>query len=317
MDIMTDASDTSGVTRAVTMTAPAGPTQARVYGMLVVGIVSIAMSGIFTRWAHVPGPVSAFYRVAIAEIVLAPVFLRSVSRGSATYDRRAWLLALAAGFFFVLDLGMWNTSLLLTSVANSTLLANDAPIIVGLIALLVFHERLRMSYWLGMVIAVAGMAVIVGPDVFGTSHADVGVGDALALTAGISYAMYLTVTQRVRARMDTLASLWIPGAVGMALLLIFCLVTRQTLWGFSTGAWLSLFGLGLISQALGWMSINYALGHLPASVVSVTLLGQPVLTAILAVPLLSQPIGPMQMLGGALALVGIYLVNRGNRGRER
>jgi drug/metabolite transporter (DMT)-like permease len=314
MDLFTGATDTSGVSPALSVAAPASPTRARVYGMLAVGILSIAMSGIFTRWAHVPGPVSAFYRVAIAEIVLAPVFLRSVSRGSATYDRRAWLLALAAGVFFVLDLGMWNTSLLLTSVANSTLLANDAPIIVGLIALVVFHERLRFSYWLGMAIAVAGMAVIVGPDVFGAQHADVGIGDALALAAGISYAMYLTVTQRVRARMDTLASLWIPGFTGTILLLIFCLVTHQTLWGFSSGAWLSLVGLGLISQALGWMSINYALGHLPASVVSVTLLGQPVLTAILAVPLLSQPIGSMQMLGGAMALTGIYLVNRGNRG---
>lgn len=311
MALTTDISDVSDTSRPVAAIAPAGPTRARVYSILAVGIVSIAMSGIFTRWAHVPGPVSAFYRVAIAEIVLAPVFLRAVSRGSATYDRRAWLLALASGAFFALDLGMWNTSLLLTPVANSTLLANDAPIIVGLIALLVFHERLRMSYWLGMAIAVAGMAVIVGHDLVGKAHVDLGGGDALALAAGVSYALYLTVTQRVRARMDTLASLWIPGFTGMILLLIVCLVTHQTLWGFSTGVWLSLFGLGLISQALGWMSINYALGHLPASVVSVTLLGQPVLTALLAVPLLSQPIGPLQVLGGAVALVGIYLVNRG------
>lgn len=311
MALTSDAPDISGTSHPVAVTAPAGPTRARVYGILAVGIVSIAMSGIFTRWAHVPGPVSAFYRVAIAEIVLAPVFMRSISRGPATYDRRAWLLALAAGVFFMLDLGIWNTSLLLTSVANATLLGNDAPIIVGLIALLFFHERLRLSYWLGMAIAVAGMAAIVGLDVLGTSHADSGIGDALALTAGVSYAMYLTVTQRVRARMDTLASLWIPGVVGMSLLLIYCLVTHQALWGFSTGTWLSLVAVGLVSQALGWMSINYALGHLPASVVSVTLLGQPVLTAILAVPLLHQAIGPLQMVGGAAALLGIYLVNRG------
>ena len=311
MALISGASDATDISRPVAVAAPAGPTRARVYGILVVGILSIAMSGIFTRWANVPGPVSAFYRVVIAEIALAPVFLRAVSRGTASYSRSAWLLALGAGVFFVLELGTWNTSLLLTSVANATLLGNDAPILVGLIALLIFHERLRRSYWLGMAIAVVGMAVIVGPDIIGNAQSDLGVGDGLALAAGVSYAMYLTVTQRVRTRMDTLASLWIPGAVGTILLLIFCIVTHQVLWGFSTGVWLALFGVGLVSQALGWMSINYALGHLPASVVSVTLLGQPVLTAILAVPLLHQPIGPLQMAGGAAALTGIYLVNRG------
>ncbi len=311
MAVTTDAPTAPSTSHALATPTPTGPTRTRVYSILALGIVSIAMSAIFTKWANVPGPVSAFYRVAIAQIVLAPVFLRAVSRGSATYDRRAWLLALACGAFFVLDLGMWNTSLLLTSAANSTLLANDAPIIVGLIALVVFRERLHLSYWLGMAIAVVGMAVIVGPDVVGKSHAAVGLGDTLALTAGVSYAMYLTVMQRVRARMDTLASFWIPGFTGMILLLVYCLVTHQVLWGFSGGVWLSLVGVGLLSQALGWMSINYALGHLPASVVSVTLLGQPVLTAILAVPLLSQPLGPLQMAGGAAVLVGIYLVNRG------
>lgn len=309
MALTTDAPDVSDTSHPVAVTAPAGPTQLRVYGTLALGITCIALSGIFTLWADVPGPVSAFYRVVIGELALAPLFLRAVSRSAVTYDRRAWLLALAAGTFFALDLGMWNTSLLLIPVANSTLLANDAPIVVGLIALLVFRERLRLSYWLGLALAVAGMAVIIGP-AFAQGHAGLS-GDVLALSAGVSYAIYLTVTQRVRARMDTLASLWIPGVVGMILLLAFNLVTHHTLWGFSAGAWLALLGLGLISQALGWMSINYALGHLPASIVSVTLLGQPVLTAILAVPLLHQPLGPFQVLGGAVALSGIYLVNRG------
>jgi drug/metabolite transporter (DMT)-like permease len=66
----------------------------------------------------------------------------------------------------------------------------------------------------------------------------------------------------------------------------------------------------------GWLAINYALGHLPAAVVSPTLLAQPVLTAIIAVPLLGQAMGPQQILGGAVALSGIYLLNRGFARRE-
>jgi drug/metabolite transporter (DMT)-like permease len=146
--------------------------------------------------------------------------------------------------------------------------------------------------------------------------ARLGFGDMLGLVAGIAYAGYLLTMQRVRADMDTLPSLWIPGAAGALLLLAFNLAIRQPLWGFSPHAYLALIALGLISQVTGWLAINYALGHLPAAIVSATLLAQPVLTAIIAVPLLGEPMGPQQILGGAVALSGIYLVNRGFARRE-
>jgi len=188
-------------------------------------------------------------------------------------------LALLSGVFFATDLGLWNSSLLITPVANATLLGNDAPIIVGLIALVVFRERLRVSYWGGLALAVVGMAIVAGPDVL--AHTSPGAGDILALCAGLAYALYLTVTQRVRTHMGTVGSLWLPGISGTAVLLVFNLVAHHTLWGFSSHTWSMLLALGLISQVGGWLAINYALGHLRASIVSVTLLGQPVLTAIL------------------------------------
>ncbi len=153
------------------------------------------------------------------------------------------------------------------------------------------------------------MGIIVGGDAF--SRSGPGVGDALALTAGVSYAGYLLAMQRIRAKMDTLSSLWIPGLTGALLLLLFNLATHQTLWGFPPHVYLSLLELGIISQVIGWLAINYALGHLPAAIVSATLLGQPVLTALFAVPLLGEALASRQLLGGLVALAGIYLVNRG------
>jgi drug/metabolite transporter (DMT)-like permease len=82
------------------------------------------------------------------------------------------------------------------------------------------------------------------------------------------------------------------------------------MWGFTPSQYLYLLALGVVSQVAGYLAINYALGHLPASVVSPTLLGQPVLTALLAVPFLSELLEPRQMIGGAVALLGIFLVNR-------
>ncbi|HEX6820050.1 MAG TPA: DMT family transporter [Ktedonobacterales bacterium] len=283
-------------------------TRLRIYLSLTFGVVCIALSAIFTHWAGVPGTVSALWRVAIAAVVLAIPFGRGLRARPVPIPRNVWLLAAGAGFFFALDLALWNTSLFMTSAATATLLGNDAPLIVGLGALLLFHERLRREYWMGLALALVGMVIIAGREVL--AHTSGGGGDLLAASAGVAYAGYMLATQRLRVHLDTVSSLWIPALVGGVLLLVFNLFAHHALWGFSGRAYLSLLGLGLISQVAGWLAINYALGHLPASVVSVTLLGQPVLTALFAVPLLGQALVGEQIVGGLVALGGIYLVNR-------
>lgn len=301
--------------RPAVVTPAAQVSRLAVYLALALGIVCIALSAIFTRDAAVPGTVSAFYRVAIAAVILAIPFGRESARRSHYPSLWVWLLAAASGIFFALDLALWNTSLFQTSAANSTLLANDAPILVGLGSLIFFKAKLRLPYWIGLVIALVGMSIIVGGDAF--SQPDKGAGDLLALTAGVAYAGYLLIMQRVRAQLDTLSSLWIPAVTGSMLLLAINVVTHKTLWGFSLHTVAALLGLGIISQITGWLAINYALGHLPAAIVSATLLGQPVLTAVFAVPLLGEALGPRQLLGGLVALCGIYLINRSfARGRE-
>jgi drug/metabolite transporter (DMT)-like permease len=289
--------------------APGRPSKLRLSAVLAFGILCIGFSAIFVKWANVPGTVSALYRVAIATIVLAPPFARQLARGKVTLRPGVWLLAVVAGIFFVLDIAVWNSSLLVTSAANATLLGNDAPIFVGLGALLLFRERLGAAYWIGLVVALLGMSFIVGWDVL--SRSPLGAGDLLALLAGVFYAGYMLVTQRLRAGMDTLSTLWIAGVTGFAVLLAFDLATGLPLVGFSTDTYLALIGLGLISQVAGWLAINYALGHLPASVVSPTLLGQPIITALLAVPLLDEQLEPRVVIGGLVALAGIYIVNLG------
>jgi drug/metabolite transporter (DMT)-like permease len=316
--IDTTAPETASLPTTHPTTHPTGPgvSRARIYGVLGLGIVCIALSAIFVKLAiGVPGTVSAFYRVAIAAVALAIPFARGQARKSRVSGAkgrlgwRIWALAIVAGVFFALDLGFWNTSLGFTTAANATLLGNDAPLVVGLGALLLFHERPRVSYWLGLIIALLGMSVIVGWDVI--SQSPLSAGDLLAMLAGVFYAGYLLATQRIRAKMDTLPSLWVASATGTVLLLAFILATGQALSGYTLNAYMALLGLGLISQLVGWLAINYALGHMPASVVSVTLLAQPILTALFAVPLLHESLETHQIAGGLIALSGIFLVNRG------
>jgi drug/metabolite transporter (DMT)-like permease len=185
------------------------------YALLLLGIVCIGFSAIFTKWAGVPGPVSGFYRVLIATVVLAPLAgagaRRTLRLGPALLG-----LTLLAGVWFAGDLAVWNTSLLLTSAANATLLGNTSTIWVSIASLLFLHERLRGPFWLGTALALAGAAAIVGADL--ANLGTLGWGDLLAVGSSLFYAAYLLTTRRVRRQAGTLEYMWLS-SFGAALVL--------------------------------------------------------------------------------------------------
>lgn len=276
-------------------------------------VLGITWSAVFVRWAGVSGPASAFYRVLIAAAVLLP--WRAMRRDLAPPPPQAAWLAVAGGAFFGFDLLFFNTAVLRTSAATAVLLGNNAPVFVGLGSWFLFHTRPHAPFWWGLALALAGCAAIVLADA--TSHGGVGPGNAsgdlMALVAGVFFAAYLMTTERVRAGMDTLtvSSLAVLGSVGT--LFVMCIVLKVPLTGYSTRSWAALAGLGLVSQLTAYFAIVYALGHLPATVMSVGLLAQIPLTALLFVPLLGEPLSATQVGGGLLVLAGIYVVTRAPR----
>jgi drug/metabolite transporter (DMT)-like permease len=148
--------------------------------------------------------------------------------------------------------------------------------------------------------------IVLGSDFI--RHPSIGVGDLLAITAGVFYAGYFLVTERGRQKMDTLSYIWLVDLVAAFTLLLISLGMRMPLSGYPPKTWLAFLGAALVSQVGGYLSIGYALGHLPASIVSPTLIGQPVVTALLAIPLLGEALMTEQWIGGLVVLVGIYLV---------
>ena len=279
----------------------------RGYAALAAAIAGITWSAVLIRWAGIPGPASAFYRVAIAAVVLVPWrLLRGGGRGMTLHTS---FIALAGGAFFGLDLALYNTAVMRTTAATASFLGNNAPIFVGLGAWLLFRKRPARPFWWGLALAVCGGAVMVLSHAQGQGGGDA-VGDLMAAAASIFFAGYLLTAEHLRARMDTLTfnTLAILGSV--AVLLVLCLSLDAPLGGYSTRTWMALAGLGLISQVGAYYALVYALGHLPATVTSVGLLTQLPLTAVLAAVLLHEPITGAQVLGGALVLAGVYVVNR-------
>lgn len=282
----------------------------KAYVLLGFGILCIGMSAIWVKWADLPGLVSAFYRVFIASLALAPWWLASRRK---LPQRRALALTGLGGAFFALDLVLWNTALLITTAAQATLLANNAPLWVGLGALLIFREKLPRLYWIGLVLALVGMVLVARPA--GAQGFVLDSGSLMALVASLFYAAYLLSTQRVRSSTDTLTFMTVSVVSSAALLLLACLLTGAQLTGFSVTAWLALLGLGLVSQVGGWLSINYVLGVLPATQVSVSLLGQVVVTAVLAALIFDETPTAVQAIGALAVLAGIYLVLKARRPR--
>lgn len=287
------------------------------YAALAVAIAGITWSAIFVRWADIPGTASAFYRVLIAGAVLIPWRLARGGRAATAKasapkpaaGKAAWL-AVAGGVFFALDLALWNTAVLRTHAAVASTLGNNTPFFVGMLSWLVLGRRPRASFWIGLALALAGCLLIMSADLRRGVAAGSLSGDLLALAASVFFAAYLMTTERIRPSMDTLTFSTLAIAGSIVTLFVLCLALDLPLTGYPPRTWLALAGLGLVSQLVAYYALVYALGHLPATITSVGLLAQVPSTALLAVLLLGEPLTAVQILGGAVVLSGIYVVNR-------
>ncbi len=280
------------------------------YAALAAAIFGMSWSALFVRWAGVPASASAFYRVLIAAAVLVPW---RIARGPRRVsDRRTVRLALAGGAFFAFDLVLFNSAVLRTSAATAVLLGNNAPVFVGLGTWLFLARRPRGAFWMGLALALAGCAFIVFADASGPSGSTPGsvTGDLLALSAAVFWAAYMVTTEHVRMEMDTLTFNTVAIGGSVLTLLAVCLVLGVPLWGYSMRTWGSLVALGLVSQLASYYALVYALGHLSATVTSVSILAQVPLTALLAAMFLAEPLSMAQVGGGVIVLAGIFVVNR-------
>ena len=278
-------------------------------GALLIGAACIALSPIFVRLSEAGPTATAFWRVALAVPFLWSFYLLK-AKSHASYSGK-WLLILAAGLAFAGDLAFWHTSIKLTSVANSTLLANLASIFVTLAAWMFLRERPTGVFLAGLAAALAGVAMLVKTSL---EFSPTGfVGDALGLVTAMFYAAYILAVKGLRDRGETALRLMaVTSTLTAVILLPVALASGEQLLPHSAYGWTILLGLALISHAAGQGLIAYALAHLPATFSSVGLLLQPVIAAVFAWTLLAEPLVPLQIAGGVVVLVGIYLARRGS-----
>jgi drug/metabolite transporter (DMT)-like permease len=288
---------------------------------LLAGGCAIAFAPIFVRLADTGPVASAFWRCALAAPVLWGWVLAKAVRmkGRAPYseetsnrepDPSFWSLVIA-GLFFAGDLGVWHFSILYTSVANSTVLANLAPIFVTLAGWLIWRTKVTRTFLAGMILAIIGMFVLVGPN-FAAGGKPL-LGDALGALTAVFYAGYFLAIKIARDAGAPTARLmaWSTTITAIALLPIAAAMP-QPFWPSGAAGWWVLVGLALVTQVLGQGLIAYAFAHLPASLSSTSLLIQPVMAALFAWLLFGEAIGAAQFVGGAIVLAGIWLARKGS-----
>jgi drug/metabolite transporter (DMT)-like permease len=280
------------------------------YLALMVTIMATGLSAMFVRWANAPGTVTVFFRTALASIILLPFLLHRnwPLKLTTPISNLRWLpFALLGGLFIALDQGAWSTAVMMTKVANATYFNSIAPLWVAIYALLVLRERLGNLFWCGLGLTLSGSFFILGRDLLYSPH--LGQGDIWGVISSIFYGGYFIVTQFGRRYTDTLTYTWTATITCAIALFCINLLLQQPLNGYPVATYLVFLGAALVSQVIGYLAMGFALGHLPASVVSPTLLGKPVFTALLAIPLFGEYLSMGEIVGGVLVLAGIYLIN--------
>ena len=281
----------------------------RVLAAMVAGAALISTTSLFVRFADVPPTVSAFYRTAIGGLALLAGLL-ALRRWRPGGLRAAGLMLLPA-LAFAVDLWLWHRSIHRIGPGLATLLGNFQVFLMALAGVWLYRERLGLRFVAGLALAFAGLWLLVGRG-WGGFDAGYRGGVVLGIATGVAYAVYmLSFRQAQRGALDLSAAQWLClnsllcaamlGIVGLGEGVSFAVPDAQS--GFS------LLGLGLVGQVLGWVLIARAMPQLPASLVGLLLLLQPLLSFVFDVLLLARPTVALDWAGLAVSLIGIFVAS--------
>jgi drug/metabolite transporter (DMT)-like permease len=273
---------------------------------LAIGVLGVGTSGPLIAATRAPSLAIAFWRNAIGTAVLAPYALIVHRAEFRALNGRQWLLALASGLCLGLHFSTWTPSLTMTSVASATAFAATQPIFAALIARL-RGEHVARRAWLGIVISVLGVAALSGVDLHLSLHAFL--GDLLALTAAVLAAVYMTLGSTVRQTVSLTPYATVCYATASGTLAIMAAVGGQHLLGFGSNAWLKILALTAGAQLLGHTMFNRALKTTSATVISVVILLEVPIAALLAAIWLGQIPSIWALPGALLILAGLVAVS--------
>lgn len=276
---------------------------------MALGAALISTSAVFVKWVGIGPTASAFWRMGLAAVLLLAWIVRPKVRTGWKPDSRVFGLLAIAAMFFATDLWMWHRSILYVGVGLATLLGNFQVFALAGYGALVLGERGGWRLWLGLLMAIFGLALLLAPGWDGFD-ARFRTGIAFGLGTAVAYAGFLIAFRAVqgrRAQVSNEALLWWLCVFSAALLLVMTLAGGESLQPHGARDWSALLAYALIAQVFGWLVIGRVMPKLPAGVLGLCLLLQPLLSYAWDALLFGTRLGPIEMLGLALSLAGIFL----------
>jgi drug/metabolite transporter (DMT)-like permease len=295
---------------------PDSPTAALPRGAFVrmtVGAALISTTSIFVRWAHVEPTTSAFYRMLFGGVMLLALLV--VRRQWRIPSRAEVLVLTLPALAFGIDLMMWHRSIREVGPGLATLLGNFQVFIMAGVGVAFYRERPGWRFALGVALALVGLWLLVGVG-WDRLTPRYRFGVLLGVLTGVAYAVYMLSLRRAQLR----SALLTPERTLCLVSLLCAIALGGAVAAENAGfvipdmqSWVALLGLGLFGQLLGWVLIARAMPQLPASLVGLLLLLQPVLSFLLDVILFARPTAPSDWVGLALSLVGIFIASTWRR----
>lgn len=276
---------------------------------LIGGALVIALAPVLAKLSETGPVATGMWRVLIAAPILWAL-VWSKRHGETEPAARSWrdlVIMALAGVMLAADLAVWHASLGFTSVANATLFNNTVPIFVAILAFFVGPKPQR-AFLLALAAAMGGMALLMA------GHAQMSArtltGDAMAIATGLFYAVYLTALAGVRTRRSTALAMAVSTTAAIPLLFVAAWLAGESLLPQSLSGWGVVLVLGLVAHAGGQSLITSGLGGVPATLASVVLLLQPVVAALIAIPVFGETLAPIQIAGMVMVLAAIVAARR-------
>ncbi len=280
---------------------------------LAVAVAAVSTSAVLVRWSSAPAVVLALYRVALTTLLLSPLLFTRYRGEFAAFRPRDWLVATATGAALAVHFAAYFESLAWTSVAASVTLVQSQPLFVAVGAAVVLGERVGPRRAAGIAVAVAGMAAMSAGDLLAGAAVRGPrplYGNALAVLGAVMAAVYVLVGRSLRQRVAVVPYVLVVYSACALTLLAVAVAQGLPLAGYGRREWLIFLALAVGPGLFGHTVVNWALEHVESSVVSVSLLGEPVGATLLALVLLAEVPGPTTLAGAAVVLLGIYLTSQ-------
>jgi drug/metabolite transporter (DMT)-like permease len=279
---------------------------------LLLGIFILSFAAIFTRISENElGPVATtFNRCYIAAIVLfmwdgIQTKVDNSSKPNEVIKLKDWGIFLLSSFLGTSTLLLWALSLTQTNVANSNLLHNLTPIFATLCGWLFLGQKFDYKFLLGMMLAIIGVATISFEDL--KEPVDSLLGDFLALLSAIFYALNYLVREHLRSKFSTTTILLWPCFFSVCSTFFVTLTTENRLFPTSWQTWSAVICLAIFCQVIGQGLLIHNLKRFSSGFVTLFMLVEPLLTALLAWAIFAEQLTPLNWLAFFLVLTGIYL----------